>query len=238
MDKKSALSKIRKCMALAESSNAHEAGIALTQAQALMEQFGIDDQALLAAEIEERGATATVNRAPAKWESGLASLVSRAFGCGLVFKGRHGRRGEWSFIGQPARAEIAAYAFSVLRRRAKVARLEFVKTHIAALRSRKVKVRRADRFCDYFVAGVAKETRAFAGNDQTAAIDAYVTLKYPDMRTLEAKDRNAGKRNGYAGTLAARAGYEAGSKVKLHQGLGDAAEKAAPLTAQLQLEAM
>ena len=44
MDKKTALAKIKKCLARAKSANEHEAAQALKQAQALMREFEVTEQ--------------------------------------------------------------------------------------------------------------------------------------------------------------------------------------------------
>lgn len=49
MDKKAAIEKIRKCLALAKSANEHEAAAALRQAQALMRKYGVEDGDILMA---------------------------------------------------------------------------------------------------------------------------------------------------------------------------------------------
>uniref|UniRef100_UPI0009E92407 DUF2786 domain-containing protein n=1 Tax=Methylogaea oryzae TaxID=1295382 RepID=UPI0009E92407 len=85
MDKDKALAKIKKCLRLAASANANEAATAMRQAQALMEQYGIEHSDVLASEAAEAKAKAGATKTPAMWENRLADLVARSFGCDLIF---------------------------------------------------------------------------------------------------------------------------------------------------------
>lgn len=93
------IDKIKKCMALAKSSNEHEAAAALRQAQKLMQAHGISDLDMSAAEATEARAKAGATQRPAGWETYLAGHVADAFGCKLMFTSSWARGGEWAFIG-------------------------------------------------------------------------------------------------------------------------------------------
>jgi hypothetical protein len=227
-DRAKILDKIKKCLALSASSNAHEAEAALRQARKLMEAHGITDLDVQAAEAEERRAKAGAKSSPANWETMLAVKVGDAFGCRVIFSGGFWNRpGEWCFIGCGAAPEVANYAFAVLHRQAKRAREEHIK---AKLKRCKVatKTRRADLFSEGWVRSVVGTIAAFAESDQqTTAIDAYLVKHHPSLRNLQARDRNEGRKlrdheyDDYA------AGSRFGRDVQLNRGVGG---QAAPLS--------
>lgn len=215
------LGKIKKCLALSASSNEHEAEAALRQARKLMETHGVTDLDILAAEAEERRAKSGAKSHPANWETMLAYRVGDAFGCQVIFSGGFwNRQGEWCFIGCGAAPEVAHYAFTVLHRQAKRAREEHIKTKLKRCKVA-TKTRRADLFCEGWVRSVVGAISAFAGNDQqTTAIDAYLSKHYPKLTSRQARDRNDGRKlrdheyDDYA------AGSRSGIDAQLNRGVG------------------
>lgn len=218
------IDKIKKCLALSASSNEHEAAAALRQARKLMEAHGISDLDMQAAEAEERRAKSSVTAKPAAWESTLAHRVADAFGCRLIFAaGYWARRAEWMFIGCGAAPEVAQYAFTVLLRQVKRARAEHIKANLKRCKSA-TKTRRADLFCEGWVRSVAGKIAAFASSEkQSAAIDAFVAVRYPELSNLVTANRNDGRklRDHEYGDLVA--GGLAGRDAQLNRGMGGAA---------------
>lgn len=221
-DRANILGKIKKCLALSASSNEHEAEAALRQARKLMEAHGVSDLDIQAAEAEERRAKSGAKSTPANWETMLAMKVGDAFGCRVIFCSVWNRLGDWCFVGCGATPEVAHYAFIVLHRQARRAREEHIK---AKLKRCKVatKTRRADLFSEGWVRSVVGTIAAFAGNDQqSAAIDAYMSKRYPNLNSLKARDRNDGRQlrdheyNDYA------AGSRSGRDAQLNRGVGGA----------------
>lgn len=227
MDRKTILDKIRKCMALAASSNEHEAAAALRQAQKLMEQYGVSDDEMLAAEAGEQAARAGAMRSPAAWESMLAGTVADAFGCNVFFN-EHLRHGEWVFVGTGAAFEVAKYCFEVLFRQVKRARAEHIKTALKRCKTA-TKTRRADLFCEGWVRSALGKIEAMTiGEREQAACSAYLTKHYPALAKFTTRDRNAGKKS-----LSDRdmgdylAGHRSGKEVELNRGVGGAEERRA-----------
>lgn len=105
------LSRVRKLLALATSSNVHEAALAAAQAQALIDQHRLE--ALLAEEAAEPitdGSEAPLERArrPRKWRSVLASALAEANGC-LAWSAERGGQTELYVLGRAEdRAVVAA----------------------------------------------------------------------------------------------------------------------------------
>lgn len=224
------IDKIKKCLALSASSNEHEAAAALRQAKKLMEMHGVTDLDVQAAEAEERRAKAGAERHPANWETMLASKVGDAFGCRVIFSSGGWRGGwppsstpgEWCYIGCGAAPEVAHYAFAVLLRQARRSRAEHIKTRLKRCKTA-TKTRRADLFSEGWVRGVVSTITAFAGGEQqAAAIDAYVGKHYPSLGSLKSRDRNDGR------TLRGHeyddyvAGGLAGRDAQLNRGVGGA----------------
>ena len=77
MDKKTALAKIKKCLALAKSANEHEAAQALKQAQALMREFEVTEQDVEWSQVNE--ASQPYNSRCVMWQVGLVNMCSKAF---------------------------------------------------------------------------------------------------------------------------------------------------------------
>ncbi|WP_410499683.1 DUF2786 domain-containing protein [Chitinibacter sp. S2-10] len=220
MDKATAISKIRKCLALSKSANEHEAAAALKMAQKLMAEFGVDDDTLLAAEAAEASAKAGAKNSPAIWENNLAHIVANAFGCRLIFS-QGWSAGAWKFIGCGASAEVAQYAFEVLFRQVKKERAAFTKTECKRLKTTS-KTRRADLFCHGWVQSVSRQVSVFAGSEANkAAIDAFVAQKYGEsLKKLDATDRNKDRALKDKDWDALTAGQKAGKKAQLNHGVG------------------
>lgn len=215
------LDKIKKCLALSASSNEHEAEAALRQARKLMEAHGITDLDIQAAEADERRAKSSVTAKPAAWENMLAHRIADAFGCQLIFSpGYWARRAEWMFIGCGAAPEVAQYAFTVLLRQVKRERATHIKANLKRCKSA-TKTRRADLFCEGWVRSVAGKITAFAGSEkQSAAIDAFVAVRYPELGSLVTTNRNDGRklRDHEYNDLAA--GHRSGKDAQLNRGVG------------------
>lgn len=223
-DRDAIIAKIKKCLALAKSSNEHEAAIALRQAQHLMTQHGITDLDIEHADIQEEAAQAGASSKPAQWECGLARRVASAFGCD-VFLAIDWPVGRWVFVGPAPTGEIARYAFEVLYRQVKKQRANYIKT--ALKRCTTTRTRRADLFCEGWVAAATALIERFAGNDeQQARVAAYLEHKH-SLTTFQGRDRNAGRaltERTYGDLVTGR---EAGLEAQLNRGVGGAGERLA-----------
>lgn len=229
MDKKDILAKIRKCMALSASSNEHEAAAALRQARKLMEQHGLSDADVLAAEAGEAAARAGALRQPPHWEACLAGKTAEVFGCRIVFRPQFiFSPSAWLFIGTGANYEVAKYCFDVLLRQVKRARAEHIKSALKRCKTA-TKTRRADLFCEGWASAAVGKIDALAlGEREQAALDAFMARHHSSLVELDARDRNAGK-----SSLSDRdyrdyaAGRKSGTKARLDRGItGDDAPAA------------
>lgn len=216
MTKKEAIDKIKKCLALAKSANEHEAAAALRQAQALMEKFNIEDDDVLASEVSEFSAR-SANQKPSNWEAWLSQVVAESCGCKLVF--RNFLSAEYVFIGCGVSAEIATYAFQVLHRQCKRARAEYIKTKLKRCKAA-TKTKRADIYCEGWVRLASEKIKALVLNDQqTAAITAYMSKRYPKLNETKPRDRNDSSRMSNRAFDDFAAGAAQGAKAELNRGV-------------------
>jgi hypothetical protein len=191
------LGKIKKCLALSSSNNPSEAAIALRQAHALMDKHGISIHEIRVADIGEAKATSrTMSRdKPAHWETHLAVIVSKAFGCQTMMRRSvlpkglgHENSGFYIFVGLKHQAEIAAYTATVLIRKCKAARQQWLSDNFSGLgrgiKGVKAKMTRmGDMFAEGWVASIGKLVADFANPPE---IDAVITRYIADHSTVNA----------------------------------------------------
>lgn len=225
MDKSKAISKIRKCLALAKSSNPGEAAAAMRQAQALMRQFEVSDAEIELAAVREERIRATSAR-PQVWEVYLAELVAKSLGCQVLNETERvwpslRRECRFVFVGVEAHAEMAGYAFHVLQRQARQHRADYIATHTRG-RKQAAKSAAGDAFAAAWVQQVSRLLTAYAGPEAAAAkAQAYVQQKYPALP--EAKPGKRGLEGaGKAGGHHFLAGALAGRKAQLARGVDGA----------------
>lgn len=225
-----AMSKIKKCLALANSDNPHEAAAAMRQAKALMDKHGVSASHITMSEIGEAATkSATMSRdKPAAWEMYLAGMVGKAFGCKMMvsherYKNRAGHinKGEYIFVGLKQQAEVASYTASVLIRKCKKARADFVAELLAGYYSlrggiKKRATRAGDSFAEGWVIQIAKLVADFANPPEIEKainehIESQVSGKEAEARKVDRKDMGEAER------LAMYAGIQAAAGESLHR---------------------
>lgn len=207
------LDKIKKCLALANSSNPNEAQIALRQARKLMDMHQLEMADVQASMVGEK--SLLVSAKPAAWAWKLGHVCAAAFGCAVIgvenFMGTHFR-----FIGVDSSPAFSGYAFDVLSRQLKKSRTEYV----GSLKRCKLstKRRRGDEFADAWVNSVYSLIADFAGADEEIAtqIEAYKTKTYPNLTNKPMKVRKTKARD----YEARYAGHLAGKSASLHRAMG------------------
>jgi hypothetical protein len=219
MDKK-ALDKIKKCLRLAKSSNAHEAAAAMRQAQKLMEIHGVTSDDVAISDVESYVASAGAGKTPPKHVAMLANMVAGAFGAEIVYTPAYdGERwhGRFEFFGVNGAGEVAGYAFEVLGRQLKRDRAAFSATLSKRLK-RATKVRRGDLYAQAWLNAVAKQvTRHQRTEAESATVEAYKAKRWNDLETMKARDNSKGMRSHDHGAI--HQGYQDGKKVSFHQGV-------------------
>ena len=130
MDNNPIIEKIRKLLALANSSNEHEAALAASHAQRLLSEHNL---AMADIESEQKPQSAdkveaTVSKTLPKWVRHLSGGVCTAFDCQAI---HHPTLGKMTFIGVGADVQIAAYTFAYLDKTVRRLCAAFMKSHVS-----------------------------------------------------------------------------------------------------------
>ena len=184
MDKKKIFDKIHKCLRLSESGNPNEAASALRQAQAMMRKYGICEQDVHSAPVNEVSADSAGYYNPPYWAVALSALVARAFDCRAYVSRKQEQRPCFRFIGVDYTATVAAYTFTVLFRQLRRAR----RAHMdeLAIEDRQESLRRGNVFAQAWLFRIATTVAEFLSNPASqVAIDAYVKENYGDPEDFE-----------------------------------------------------
>ena len=221
MDKQArekALAKVRKCLALGQSSNSHEAETAMRQARKLMDRFQLDQVDVLASNIEEHSMpVSTSSRMPPRWIRMLSQVVAEAFGC-IYITTHHFKSGcHIVFIGPIGAGEMAAYAYGVLSRQLATNKKQFQ----LQLPERGVgfKRRMGTHYAEHWIDAVRQKVNTFAGMDEGTeeAVNAYMGKEYPDLGYPKPQRRKKATREEL---VAMMAGADDGKKATLHVPMG------------------
>lgn len=211
------LRKIRACLRLSRSCNPNEAAAALRQAQRLMAAHGIDAETA-SAEIGSREAsTRQRGTAPLQSVVALATLIAAGFRCrAVVVRCRMivGGSTTMRFYGADSDAEVAAYAFTVLRRQLDTDKAR----HVRRCRKRIIKEQRAEAFALGWVAAVRQLfPTAELPPELTLAVDAAIQADAGSTTVGETTGREVGQpRTDGKDRIA---GYAAGRSARYHPGV-------------------
>lgn len=226
------MGKIKKCLALSASTNPDEAATALRQANALMEKHGVTDYDVTISDIgeSETDSKTMARDKPARWEARLAVLVARAFGCQMMVSRAvwssklmgHANKGSYKFVGLKAQAEVAAYTATVLIRRCKKARQEWLSENfggigvgLAGMKAKKTRM--GDAFAEGWVISIGKLVHEFANPPQIEkAIARYVDERTATGQEAPTRGLDVGK-IGVHEQLAAAHGMRAAAAESLHR---------------------
>lgn len=222
MTREQVLAKIRKCLALGNSSEPHEAAAAMRQARALMDQHGIDADQVAASAMTHHFARAG-SRPPPHLRL-LELTISDALGV----------RGFWArwagtiiFIGPDPAPEVAAHAWIVLTRALEQGRRRYVDT-LTRCRTA-TKRRRGEAYALGWVRGVKQVVFFYGGisAETKRAIESYAEQTFGKSQSAKPKPKTITKRD----MGAVVAGYRDGRQQTLHRPL-DGNTAAPALTAE------
>lgn len=229
-DMNAVMRRLRKIMALTNSSNEGEAATALHQAQALIAKYKLSTESVEWRNITESSVKTTGKDLP-KWESYLAVVVSNALGVEVIVEGqrrqRYGRRHNACviFVGIGPATEIAAYAYNVLRRQMLADLKRLFADAIAALPIHKgVRVAPTSAQREAYALGwcqaAQKKVQALMPPKDPALSD-YVkhrTGSQDEARVRPARGKKSEKQSDVFGAL----GYKQGQNAQLHQAMAGA----------------
>lgn len=125
------IEKIRKLLALANSSNEHEAALAAAHAQRLLSEHNLA-MADIASEQKPQSADkveAQVSKTLPKWVRHLSAGICTAFDCQAI---HHPAIGKMTFIGVGADVQIAAYTFAYLDKTVRRLCSSYMKNHVSS----------------------------------------------------------------------------------------------------------
>lgn len=200
--------KIEKLLALASSSNPHEAASALAMAQKIMLENGLTTADVALGALTHEGVKSQFSSTRLRsFEASLASTVAKAFGCSLVWQGMHGGYGSFKFIGPKPRVPSACHFFQVLSRRMDKGRALFVK----GLPSHLNKTVEGDGWCLGYAAAVERAVVEVSGvTADPADLERYAKTRLGTNGAAKVSMRQGG----LAGLTE---GHEAGLREKLYQ---------------------
>ena len=214
------IEKIKKLLALANSSNEHEAALAASHAQRLLSEHNLamaDIEATHRPDKADKVETSVAKTLP-KWLRHLSVGVSSAFDCQAI---HHPAAGKMTFIGVGADVQIAVYTFSYLD--ATVRRLcsTYMKRHVGStIANRHRELMRQS----YYLGAVSTITaRLREQKVQTPVTSgALVPVKEGLIRQTMSeigKLRTMHSRKSYINTDAYSRGQTDGGQVGIHQGI-------------------
>nr|WP_267955454.1 DUF2786 domain-containing protein [Halomonas ethanolica] len=207
--------KIQRCLALSQSGNANEAGIALRQAQALMAAHGVSHKELAIADFDVAFVDTRSGKTPPRYLEALAQLVNSAFGTTTVYSWR-GWRGAFEFLGPRDAVQVATYAFEVLQRQLIRDRRSFLATQSKRLK-RTTKIRRGDAFAEAWVLGAKNLVSPMSMTDEVRALHReYAQRRYGELKKLTTRERQPLRHHD---ETALDAGYAAGQAARLSPGV-------------------
>lgn len=242
-DREKLLRRLRKIMALTESSNPGEAAAALQQARTLMDKYGLD---VLDAEatVFEESTTKLSGAKVLPWEGILISIIQKSLGVKAMISGyvpkkfRRRPNAEVIFVGEGPRAELASYAFTVLRRKLKdaieSARLQLQKLAVPeSTSSDKLLVLTDAQRKAYAISwcvAVESKVNALYTPANSAAMDRYIEAKHDPKKPEAGDQRTRRSRRGKPDLLVshlAAMGIRDGRGVALHQAMNGQEQRAA-----------
>lgn len=132
MEKLPIIDKIKKLLALANSSNEHEAALAASHAQRLLSEHNLaiaDIEGANKPDKADKIETSVAKTLP-KWLRHLSGGVSYAFDCQAI---HHPTTGKMTFIGISADVQVAAYTFIYLDRTLRTLCSSYMKQNITTV---------------------------------------------------------------------------------------------------------
>jgi len=189
-DRDRALERIKKCLNLAKSSEAHEAAAAMRQAQKLMAAFAVSEEEVLGLEVS---ATQVITPEPHKkslplYMNVLMSVCCSAFDCdALIEVGYKSGKARMAirYFGLNGKDQLAAYAHEVMWRQMMEAWNEYRRYRPELFKERGARM----GFWVGWLQEVRSKVHAFAGKEEEQALRQRAMIAYNGGKELDpAKD--------------------------------------------------
>ncbi len=223
MDNSPVIEKIKKLLALANSSNEHEAALAAGHAQRLLSEHNLAMADIEASHRPDKAdkVETVVSKSLPKWLRHLSAGVSTAFDCQAI---HHPATGKLTFIGVGADVQIAAYTFSYLDLTLRKLCGGYMKQHVSGtLANRHRELMRHS----YYLGAVSTITGRLREQKVQTPITtgALVPVKEGLIRQAMSEIgqvRTMHSRRSYVNSDAYSRGQTDGGQVGIHQGIGGA----------------
>lgn len=216
------LDKIKKCMALAGSSNEHEAASALRQAQALMKKHDISHDEVRLSNVETATTKAGKSKNPPRYNHMLVHLISEAFSVSAIYHQRL-ESTDIEFLGFDSQPEIASYCYEVLYSQLLKDRAAYQKTLSRFKRANKI--RKADLFAEAWVNSVYSKVAKFAmSEEQAEMVKEFIVKRGDNLKETQGREHKRKRED----CDAIYEGRKAGKNANLFHGTGQ--DKRASLT--------
>lgn len=215
MDRKSVMGKIRKCLALSESSNENEAAAALQHAYKLMEKYGISLNDIELSQIEEIMSASFKVQKPPVYYCHLAKGIADIFGCETILV-RKWASSRIVFIGLGFNAEVASYAFDVLRKQLDKGRKNYIES-LSKRMKKASKTARANAWADGWFISVWQKVSALAPHKKPEdLIKTYMDQNMGELGVYKAKESKLARSDmeSFLG------GVKAGAEVEINPAVG------------------
>jgi len=213
---------VRKLLALAESSNVHEAAAAARKAQRLMDEHNISMAELGEEKESVECAVFSVDGGLGAWKAALITGISKINGC-LFFQAR---RGVWRMIGRRCDREVVEFlAIYLIREIQRAGERDYEAMYMGRRRS----LKRARRFMKGFGAAAMYEILARMRGDRVEGSMALVVQReraneeYAKAAGVELVTHRSDVRLDAMGMIAGRV---AGRAIQWRGGMGSAGARA------------
>lgn len=222
-DRERILRRLKKILALTESSSPGEAAAALHQAQKLMQAHGISEDDVEMVEITEASASLTSCDLP-KWEALLITVSAQAIGVKAMIAsvkptpGYRRPKATVRFVGAGARPELASYAYDTLRRQLKRDLAATIESIIGEGKRMRINPAWREQYARGWCQEVYQKIASLAGPIPSAkAVDRYIKEK---SNGKEASAKSAKKDKSDVPAYFAQLGLKDGKKAQLHKAMG------------------
>lgn len=223
VDSSPIIEKIRKLLALANSSNEHEAALAAGHAQRLLAEHNLAMADIDAAHRPDKAdkVETAVSKTLPKWLRHLSAGVSSAFDCQAV---HHPATGRLTFIGVGADVQIAAYSFTYLDRTVRKLCVTYMKQHAGVTASSR---HRELMRQSYYLGAVSTITSRLKEQKVRKPVTTGALVPVKEGLIRQAMNeignlRTMHSRRSYINGDAYSRGQTDGGQVEIHRGIGGA----------------
>ena len=226
MENSPIIEKIKKLLALANSSNEHEAALAAGHAQRLLAEHNLAMADIETAHKPDKAnkVETAVSKSLPKWLRHLSAGVSTAFDCQAI---HHPAAGKMTFIGVGADVQIAAYTFTYLDRTVRKLCANYMKQHAAVtIANRHRELMRQS----YYLGAVSTITARLKEQKVQTPVTTGALVPVKEGLIRQAMNeignlRTMHSRRSYVNTDAYSRGQTDGDQVGIHHGITDASSR-------------